>query len=84
MAAPEGRGARRLAGGALGEVRRQRGRVRALRRLGDDVVSARFESRLGPEFGERIAAVSAPALQAYARLARLRVAPEGPQAPAGR
>jgi GT2 family glycosyltransferase len=58
---------------AIGEVQRQRGQVAGLRRAGDRQLSAAFESRLGPEVGERVADLSAPLLAAYARLMRLGV-----------
>lgn len=53
------------------DVRRQRAQVALLRRVPDREVAARFARRLGPEFGEGVARVSAGALAAYARLARL-------------
>ena len=53
------------------EVGRQRRRVSALRTASDRTLAPRFETRLGPEFGDAIAALSAPLLAAYARLARL-------------
>lgn len=56
---------------ATAEVRRQRARVAKLRRVGDRQLSAAFETRLGPEVGERIADISAPLLAAYSRLMRL-------------
>jgi GT2 family glycosyltransferase len=59
---------------AIGEVQRQRRRVAGLRRVGDRQLSAAFESRLGPEVGERVADLSAPLLAAYARLMRLGIA----------
>jgi GT2 family glycosyltransferase len=56
---------------ATAEVRRQRARVAALRRVGDRQLSAAFETRLGPEVGEHVADLSAPLLAAYARVMRL-------------
>jgi len=53
------------------EVRAQRGRVAALRRVPDRELAVRFARRLGPEFGEGIARASAGLLAAYARVARL-------------
>jgi GT2 family glycosyltransferase len=58
---------------ATAEVRRQRRRVAALRRVGDRRLSRAFESRLGPEVGTRVADLSAPLLAAYARVMRLGV-----------
>ena len=75
------RGARRLvateapvpssAARALPAMREQRRAVSQLRRIPDSSFSRQLESRLGPEFGEGVARVSAPVLAAYARLFRL-------------
>ena len=56
---------------ALPDVRRQRRAVSLLRRVPDRAFSRHLERRLGPEFGEEIARLTAPLLEAYARLARL-------------
>jgi hypothetical protein len=56
---------------ALPAVREQRRAVARLRRIPDRALSRHLERRLGPEFGEGVARVSAPLLEAYARLARL-------------
>ena len=76
------RGARRLAATeaalpfvaarALPAMREQRRAVAHLRRISDTRFSRQLESRLGPEFGEGVARVSAPVLAAYARLVRLK------------
>ena len=57
---------------ALPAVRAQRRAVSLLRRIPDSGLSRRLERRLGPEFGEGVARATAPLLEAYARLARLR------------
>jgi N-acetylglucosaminyl-diphospho-decaprenol L-rhamnosyltransferase len=56
---------------ALPEVRTQRRAVSLLRRIPDNAFSRHLETRLGPAFGEGVARLSAPLLEAYARLARL-------------
>ena len=56
---------------ALPAVREQRRAVRLLRRIPDSGFARQLDRRLGPEFGEGVARVSAPLLDAYARLARL-------------
>ena len=56
---------------ALPAARRQRRRVQAGRRIGDGELVPHFETRLGPQFGEAAAALTAPLLPAYARLVRL-------------
>jgi GT2 family glycosyltransferase len=56
---------------ALPAIRMQRSAVALLRRIPDSGLSRRLERRLGPEFGEGVARVSAPLLDAYARLVRL-------------
>ena len=53
---------------AVPEIRRQRVRVRALRKLRDRVVTATLESELGPEFGDMPVRLSAPLLRAYASI----------------
>jgi GT2 family glycosyltransferase len=53
------------------EVRAQRAHVALLRRVSDREIAVRFARRLGPEFGEGVARVSAGLLSAYARVARL-------------
>jgi len=63
--------AMRAVGTALPALRAQRRRVQAARQVDDTVIARRFETRLGPEFGGAIAALSAPPLAVYARLARL-------------
>ena len=55
----------------LGADAQPHAHVALLRRVPDREVAARFARRLGPEFGEGVARVSAGALAAYARLARL-------------
>jgi GT2 family glycosyltransferase len=57
---------------ALSAVREQRRAVSLLRRIPDSGFSRQLERRLGPEFGEGVARFSAPLLEAYARLARLK------------
>ena len=57
---------------ALPAVREQRAAVARLRQIPDSGLTRRLERRLGPEFGEGVARVSAPLLSAYARLVRLR------------
>jgi GT2 family glycosyltransferase len=56
---------------ALPALRAHRRRVQATRQVGDRAIVRAFETRLGPEFGERIAAISGAPLAAYARLAGL-------------
>ena len=56
---------------ALPQLRSHRRRVQGSRLVGDRSVMRAFETRLGPEFGSAIAALSAPPLAAYARLVRL-------------
>ena len=56
---------------ALPALRAHRRRVQSTRRVADAAIVRGFETRLGPEFGPTIAAVSGPSLAAYARLARL-------------
>jgi GT2 family glycosyltransferase len=53
------------------ELRAERARVALLRRVPDRELTVRFARRLGPEFGEGVARVSAGLLAAYARVARL-------------
>ncbi len=57
---------------AVPVVREQRRAVAHLRRIPDSAFSTQLERRLGPEFGEGIADVSAHLLSAYARLVGLR------------
>ena len=63
--------AARAVAAALPALRAQRRRVQRARRVGDASIVSRFETRLGPEFGAAAAALSAPPLRAYARLAGL-------------
>jgi GT2 family glycosyltransferase len=56
---------------ALPALRAQRRRVQRTRRTRDAAIVRGFETRLGPEFGETVAAISATPLAAYARLAHL-------------
>jgi GT2 family glycosyltransferase len=56
---------------ALPAVRQQRRAVAILRCIPDQALSCHMELRLGPEFGETIARISAPLLKAYAQLIRL-------------
>jgi GT2 family glycosyltransferase len=56
---------------AFPALRAHRRRVQSTRRVADAAIVRGFETRLGPEFGPTIAAVSGPSLAAYARLARL-------------
>ncbi len=56
---------------AVPAVREQRRAVARLRRIPDRALARHLERRLGPEFGEGVARLSAPLLDAYARLARL-------------
>jgi GT2 family glycosyltransferase len=63
--------AARAVAAAVPALRAQRRRVQRARRVGDASIVSRFESRLGPEFGTAVAALSAPPLRAYARVAGL-------------
>jgi GT2 family glycosyltransferase len=56
---------------ALPAVRDQRRAVARLRRIPDRAFARQLERHLGPEFGSGVARVSAPVLEAYARVMRL-------------
>jgi GT2 family glycosyltransferase len=56
---------------ALPAVREQRRAVAGLRRIPDRAFARHLERHLGPEFGAGVARVSAPMLEAYARVMRL-------------